>query len=183
MNRGCVARIRPERWRRLHRGGWLLAGVSVGAALTYLFDPERGGHRRRHGREQSAGTVRHSARRLARGFRASWLQALGRARGWAHGLRRHRVTAPLDDVTLAHKVESVLFRNSSVPKGRISINAEGGTVFLRGQLKNEELIHEIVKSVQEIPDVAEVVNLLHIPGTEAPHARGGSSAGWLLLVR
>ena len=173
MNCGCVTRMRPERRRRLHRGGWLLAGVSVGAALEYLFDPERGGHRRRRGRERAAGTVRHSARRLARSVRASWLRALGRARGWAHRLRQHRVTEPLDDVTLAHKVESVLFRNSSVPKGQISINAESGTVFLRGQLENEELIHEIVDSVQEIPDVAEVVNLLHSPGTEAPHARAG----------
>jgi len=83
------------------------------------------------------------------------------------------VTEPLDDVTLAHKVESVLFRNSSVPKGQISINAEGGTVFLRGQLENEDLVHEIAESVREIPDVAEVVNLLHSPWTEAPHAQTG----------
>ena len=173
MIRGWVVRMRSERRRRLHRGGWLLAGVSIGAALEWVFDPERGRHRRRRGRERAASTVRHSAHRLARGFRASWLRALGRARGWAHRLRQHRVTEPLDDVTLAHKVESVLFRNSSVPKGQISINAEGGTVFLRGQLESEELIHEIAESVREISDVAELVNLLHSPGAEAPHAPAG----------
>ncbi len=145
----------------------------MGAALAYLFDPERGRHRRRQGRERTAGMVRHSARRLAREFRAGWLQALGRARGWAHRLRPHRVTEPLDDVTMAHKVESVLFRNPSVPKGQISINAEAGKVFLRGQLENQELIQEIAQSVREIPDVAEVVNLLHAPGTEAPHGQAG----------
>jgi osmotically-inducible protein OsmY len=83
------------------------------------------------------------------------------------------VREPLDDATLAHKVESVLFRITRVPKGQISINAESGTVFLRGQLASEELIREIEESVREIPDVAEVVSLLHVPGTEAPHPRAG----------
>ena len=122
MSRNWIARMLPERRRGSNRGWWLVAGMSTGAALEYLFDPERGRHRRRHGRERAAGAVRHSARRLARGFRASWLQTLGRARGCAHSLRRERVTEPLDDVTLAHKVESVLFRDTRVPKGKISID-------------------------------------------------------------
>ena len=55
----------------------------------------------------------------------------------------------------------------------MSINAESGVVFLRGQLESAELIRSIAESARKIPDVGEVVNLLHLPGTEAPHPRAG----------
>jgi osmotically-inducible protein OsmY len=84
-------------------------------------------------------------------------------------LQPQQVREPLDDAGLAHKVESVLFRDTHVPKGEISINAERGTVFLRGQVESPELIDELTKSVRKIVGVSEVVNLLHLPGTPAPH--------------
>jgi osmotically-inducible protein OsmY len=75
----------------------------------------------------------------------------------------------LDEATLTHKVETVLFRDPEVPKGALSINAEGGTVFLRGQVESVEAIERIVQSVRRIPEAREVVSLLHLPGTPAPH--------------
>ena len=98
--------------------------------------------------------------------------AIGHAKGALHRLRPPPAGEPLDDAGLAHKVESVLFRDPRVPKGEISINAEGGTVFLRGQLESAELIDDVGKAVRKIRDVEKVVNLLHLPGTEAPHPAG-----------
>jgi osmotically-inducible protein OsmY len=154
-------------WRR--ERGPLLFGAVAGAGLTYLFDPHRGRQRRRFARQRVAGAVRHVARHLARGVRAGVLQTFGEAKGVLYRLRPPRAMETLDDVALAHKVESVLFRDPAVPKGRISINAENGAVFVRGQLDSAELIEGIAGAVRKIADVAEVVNLLHLPGTDAPH--------------
>jgi len=155
--------------RRQRPGGSLLTGIACGAGLAYLLDPERGRQRRRRVRDRARGVVRHSTRRLRRGGRAAALQTLGQARGVLYRLRPPP-SRPLDDAGLAHKVESVLFRNPQVPKGEISINAERGTVFLRGQVEGAELIDDLAESVRKISGVGEVVNLLHLPGTEAPHA-------------
>jgi osmotically-inducible protein OsmY len=75
---------------------------------------------------------------------------------------------PPDDVTLTHKVESVVFRDPKFPKGQININAEEGEVFLRGQVDRPELIQELEEAVRDVPGVRSVENLLHLPGTPAP---------------
>lgn len=165
----CI-RMHSERWQR--QGRSFLTGVSAGATLAYLLDPERGRHRRHLVRERSAGTIRHGARRLGHGSRVAALQTIGHAKGALHRLWPPPAGEPLDDAGLAHKVESVVFRDPRVPKGEISINAESGTVFLRGQLESAELIDDVGKAVRKIRDVEKVVNLLHLPGTEAPHPAG-----------
>ena len=68
----------------------------------------------------------------------------------------------LDDAGLAHRVESVLFRDTSVPKGSISINAEDGKVFLRGEVASVEQLEHAAELTKDIPGVEEVVNLLHV---------------------
>jgi osmotically-inducible protein OsmY len=70
-----------------------------------------------------------------------------------------------DDVTLAHKVETELFRDPSIPKGKININAEEGIVVLRGQLDRPEDIRALEEKVRKIPDVLGVENLIHLPNT------------------
>lgn len=154
----------------------MLAGLAAGAGVAHLLDPAHGRQRR----ERVAGVLRHSRRRLARSVRATALQTVGRARGGLHRLLPAPPSEPLDDAGLAHKVESILFRDPHVPKGQISINAERGAVFLRGQVESSELIDELAASVRKIHGVSDVVNLLHLPGTEAPHAaavRGAEPAG------
>ncbi|MGH2500545.1 MAG: BON domain-containing protein, partial [Candidatus Limnocylindria bacterium] len=94
----------------------------------------------------------------------------------AYGLRRkieHRGSAHgavPNDATLARKVESELFRDASVPKGSLSVNAENGTVVLRGEVGRPEDIEEIERRVRSIGGVAAVHNLLHLPGTPAPRS-------------
>ena len=77
---------------------------------------------------------------------------------------------PLDDVTITRKVESVLFRDGSVDKGKISVNTVDGIVSLRGEAKNPDAIKSIEAKVQAIPEVKQVENLLHLPKT-APSAK------------
>ena len=74
----------------------------------------------------------------------------------------------MDDVTLAHRVESQLYRRAGVAKGHISINAEEGVVFLRGTLDRREDIERAAMTARAIDGVRDVENLMHTPGTPAP---------------
>jgi osmotically-inducible protein OsmY len=73
-----------------------------------------------------------------------------------------------DDVTLARKVETEIFRSAEVPKGQINVNAENGVVVLRGEVEEPELIGDLEKKTRNVQGVQEVENLLHTPGTPAP---------------
>ena len=73
-----------------------------------------------------------------------------------------------DDVTLARKVETEIFRDADIPKGQINVNAENGKVVLRGEVEEPELIKDLEKRTKKVQGVQEVENLLHVPGTPAP---------------
>src|SRR3954453_7157394 len=74
----------------------------------------------------------------------------------------------LDDVGLARKVETVIFRDATVPKGKIDVNAADGIVWLRGEAKTPEMIKTLESQASAIPEVKRVENLLHLPKTPAP---------------
>jgi osmotically-inducible protein OsmY len=74
-------------------------------------------------------------------------------------------------VTLAHKVESQLFRRAGVPKGQINVNAEDGVVFLRGVVERQEDIERMEAATRPIAGVREVENLVRPRGTPAPASR------------
>lgn len=74
----------------------------------------------------------------------------------------------LDDVTIARKAESVIFRGLDVDQGKIDVNAAGGVLYLRGEAPTPEAVRELVARAEQIPEVARVENLLHLPGTPAP---------------
>jgi hypothetical protein len=162
---------RAKREARLHLPSTLI-GATTGSLATY-FGGRRGHARRRMAVDRGAAALRHVRTRAARGVRVQVALMRGHARGLAHRLHP-TPAAELDDATLAHKVESILFRDREVPKGRISINAERGTVFLRGELENPGLIEDLEQAVRAIGGVHSVENLLHLPGTAAPHPRGGA---------
>jgi hypothetical protein len=73
----------------------------------------------------------------------------------------------LDDVALARKVESIIFRDRDVPKGKISVNTADGVVWLRGEAKTPEMINAVEQQTAAIPEVKKVENLLHLPKTPA----------------
>ena len=81
----------------------------------------------------------------------------------------------MDDVTLARKVESEIFRPANSPKGKVDVNAVDGVVWLRGEVKNESQRASLEAAARAIPEVEDVQNLLHLPKTPAPsRTRGGA---------
>jgi hypothetical protein len=74
----------------------------------------------------------------------------------------------LDDVALARKVETIIFRDAAVPKGQIDVNCADGVVWLRGEAKTPAMIKALERQTAAIPEVVQVENLLHLPKTPAP---------------
>lgn len=78
-----------------------------------------------------------------------------------------------DDATLAHKVETEIFRTDEVPKGQINVNAELGVVYLRGEVPAQSMIDDLVDRARNVDGVSRVESLLHLPGQDAPMHAGG----------
>ena len=119
----------------------LLGLIGLGAALTYFFNPLEGQRRR----AKVAGRIKALLARAVEGPKPQ-----------------------PDDVTLAHMVESELFRDEQVPKGQINVNAENGKIYLRGEVGEQELIRDLENRARSVQGVEDVENLLHLPGAEAP---------------
>ena len=138
-----------------------LAGA-IGAAIAYFFDPDNG-RKRRTVAVDKAGKYFRQAGRQAQGAAA---QAQGLKAKATH-LKEQEKDQP-DDVTLARKVESEIFRGSDVPKGQVNVNVEDGVVYLRGELDQPNLIEDLGAQARKVKGVRAVENLLHVPGEEAP---------------
>jgi osmotically-inducible protein OsmY len=82
-------------------------------------------------------------------------KAVGKAKGAVSGSKDY------DDVTLARKVESELFRPADAPKGSVSVNVNDGVVELRGELSDQAKIDELGDNARKIDGVKDVRNLLH----------------------
>jgi hypothetical protein len=142
----------------------LLAGVT-GAGLMYFLDPDRGRRRRHLARDRVTATFRRTSRRTERLGRAAGADAYGVAQKAVHAMDEERM--PPNDATLARKVETQLFADPDLPKGRININAEHGVVVLRGELDRPEEIDAVETAARKVSGVLDVKNLLHLTGTPA----------------
>jgi hypothetical protein len=143
-----------------------LAAALIGAAFAYFFDPDRGRARRAVTRDRLAGVSRRGARMAGRQARHVGSDVQGMQERMAHaGGDEDRA---LDDATLAQKVMTELFRDRSVPKGAVSVNAENGIVYLRGEIEDPATISMLVERARNVGGVVDVENLLHLPGEPAP---------------
>lgn len=89
-------------------------------------------------------------------------KAAGKAKGAMHSVAAAATGGrDYDDVTLAHKVETELFRPADVPKGAISVNVNDGVVELRGELPDQRQIEALGEDARKIDGVRDVRNLLH----------------------
>jgi hypothetical protein len=143
-----------------------LAAAATGAAFTYFLDPEQGAARRATARDRFAALMRRGARGAQDTARGAAAEAYGLAQQARH-IQPEHWSVP-NDATLTQRVESELFRDPRMPKGRISINAEAGIVVLRGELDRPEQIRAVEEAVERIAGVRGVHNLLHLAGTPAP---------------
>jgi osmotically-inducible protein OsmY len=75
-----------------------------------------------------------------------------------------------DDVTLARKVETEIFRAADAPKGQVSVDVQAGVAYLRGTVADEAWIERLADDAKKVDGITGVKNLLHRPGTPAPAA-------------
>lgn len=143
--------------------------AALGAALAYFFDPQNGKRRRHTTVDRVAGFFRRRGREVGRAGRSVAAEARGVATKATH-LREEEKPQP-NDATLTSKVESEIFRDADVPKGQISVNAEEGVVFLRGEVDSPDLIERLEKATRDVQGVRDVENLLHVSGPPAPQNR------------
>jgi BON domain-containing protein len=145
--------------RRRVRDG--MVGAFFGAAAAYFGDPDNGRRRRSVARDRGLALVRRTSRRTARAGRGVAAEAYGVSEKVQHLKEEPK---EFDDVTLARKVETEIFRDPEVPKGQINVNAANGVVSLRGEVQRRELIDELVERTRKVQGVRDVENLLHAPG-------------------
>jgi osmotically-inducible protein OsmY len=160
---------------RLGTGITLVIGAAAGAAAQYFLDSKAGRRRRNTARDQGLSTARRRASEAVRKVD----YAAGHAKGAVASVKPHgsdrRKHEQLGDVGLARKVESEIFRGADAPKGLVSVNAENGVVFLRGEVERE-WIDRLGSEAERVAGVMAVRNLLHPPGTPAPASPQGPAS-------
>jgi hypothetical protein len=164
-------RVRPQPARRGRSLIALCLGLCTGAAIAYFADGQEGARRR----QQALARLRKLFASTGAPLQGAAIKARDKAAGRIRQAGLPPDNPDADDLTLVSRVESELFRDRSIPKGKINIGAVDGTVILRGELDDASQIDGIVAAVNKIVGVREVENLLHTPGTPAPNkasARG-----------
>lgn len=95
-------------------------------------------------------------------------QLKGAAGNVTPGAGRAPAEERLNDPALARKVESEVFRDERIPKGDISVNAEYGVIYLRGEVADKETMEELATRTRAVDGVRAVENLTHLPDEPAP---------------
>jgi gas vesicle protein len=132
----------------------LLAGAGIGAALAFIFDPNRGNRRRALMRDKMARAVRATGDSLETTAR----DVGNRARGVAAATSRRFTDEQVDDATLIERVRSVLGRCCSHPRA-IDLSVRDGAVTLRGPILAHE-IDKVASLVGGVRGVRELINQL-----------------------
>ena len=96
--------------------------------------------------------------------------AAGKAKGAVATATPSPASEAVDDKTLAHKVETEIFRAPDAPKGDVSVDVQAGVVNLRGEVADDQWISRLADEASHVDGIKGVNNLLHSPGTPAPAA-------------
>ena len=141
-------------------------GAAAGAAAAHFLDPESGRKRRNQMRDQAQSTATSAASAV----QTQAQHAAGMVKGAASAATPSgtRLQDP-DDVTLARKVETEIFRPHDAPKGTVSVDVQAGVVYLRGEAP-PEWIDRLGSGARAVAGIQGVKNLLHTPGTPTPAA-------------
>jgi osmotically-inducible protein OsmY len=139
-------------------------GAAAGAAAAHFLDPDSGRKRRNQMRDQAQATASSAASTV----QTQAQHAAGMVKGAAHAATPSGTRLEdADDVTLARKVETEIFRPHDAPKGTVSVDVQAGVVYLRGEAP-PEWIDRLAAGARGVDGVTGVKNLLHTPGTPTP---------------
>ncbi len=139
-------------------------GLAAGAAATHFL----GGRDRRKAIRDQAWSKASGA---ASAVQSQAVHAANQAKGAAHAVTPSgtRLESP-DDVTLARKVETEIFRAADAPKGSVSVDVQAGVATLRGEVGEQRWVERLADEAGHVAGIKGVQNLLHTPGTPAPDA-------------
>jgi osmotically-inducible protein OsmY len=159
----------------------LLVGAAIGAAAAWFLDPNDGTRRRNVARDKSAKYARKGKEQATRRATHAGSAIKGKATAAAPGTGREPAAERLNDPALHAKVESEVFREPDIPKGKVSVNVEAAVVYLRGEVEDRATIERLREAAAKVDGVRGVENLLHTPGEPAPtrdesHTTAGTSA-------
>ena len=144
--------------------------AAAGAALAYFFDPDNGKRRRHVAVDRAAALLRRFGRRAERVGRQAASEVYGAGMKVAHPKEEWKPQP--NDAALVQKVESEVFRDPSIPKGQININAENGVVYLRGRVDSPDLVEQLERAVRDVQGVRDVENLVQV-GPEPSSSQAG----------
>ena len=143
----------------------LLFGVGIGAAAAHFLDPQSGRRRRHEMRDQAVSKVHAGVDQAT----STASHAAEKAKGAVSSATPSPTRVEdVDDVTLARKVETEIFRAPDAPKGDVSVDVQRGVAHLRGEVADEQWITRFGEEAEKVDGVKGVENLLHRPGTPAP---------------
>src|SRR3954467_9178081 len=136
-------------------------GLAAGAAAVHFL----GGHDRRNAIRDQAMSKASTA---ASAVQSQASHVANQAKGAAQTVTPSgtRLEQP-DDVTLARKVETEIFRAADAPKGSVSVDVQAGIATLRGEV-GEEWIQRLRDQGGRVPRLPGVQNLLHTPDAPTP---------------
>jgi uncharacterized membrane protein len=146
-----------------------LYGAALGAALMYLFDPDRGRYRRALVRDQAASGTRH----LADAIEVTLRDLRNRTMGLAAELRSRFESGPVSDEVLVNRIRSKIGRVTSHPHA-IEIAARNGHVTLSGPVLAHEY-KDLCRCVWSVRGVSIVDDKLEVHSTaeNVPALQGG----------
>jgi osmotically-inducible protein OsmY len=143
----------------------LLLGAAAGAAAAHFLDRDSGAQRRNQLRDRAMSKARAGKDQAA----TTAGQAAGKAKGAvATATPSGDRIEDVDDVTLARKVETEIFRDPDAPKGAVSVDVQAGVANLRGEVDDEGWIAKLADEAAKVDGIKGVNNLMHRPGTPAP---------------
>jgi osmotically-inducible protein OsmY len=134
--------------------------AAAGAALAYFFDPDNGKRRRHVAVDRAAALLRRFGRSAERAGRQAASEVYGAGMKVAHAKEESKPQP--NDAALVQKVESEVFRDPSIPKGQINVNAENGVVYLRGRVDSPDLVEQLERAVRDVQGVRDVENLVQV---------------------
>jgi len=131
-------------------------GMAAGAALMYLFDPQRGAYRRHYLRDKSVRYARDTGRAIARqaDYRA------GQVKGMLHETRNALATEDVSDETLRERIRAELGHCTSHAHA-VEVDVEDGCVTVRGSVPAEEE-DNVISAIRSVRSVCDVDNQLSV---------------------
>jgi hypothetical protein len=182
LQRLVERRARNARSRNMSLG--MLTGVSAGAALMYIFDPQQGGHRRALARDKLA----HGAHVARDRGRSAWRDACQRSAGIWHEGRRMLRREPISDETLAQRVRAQLRRHTHYAHA-IDVAVQAGRVTLSGPVLERDM-SRLLRSFRRLSGVHEIDDQLSVhsdagavPALQGARDEAASSPAWTSAQR